>query len=80
MGTQRVLEPTPATARVAQAQEPGAMTAEARMAELGDLIATGLRRLAQNLESAVAARATVEPTCSSPVDAQSAGQEVDHDE
>ena len=59
--------------------EPDAMTPEARMAELGDLIATGLRRLSQNLESAVAVRATVEPTCSHPVDAQSAGQEVDHE-
>lgn len=59
--------------------DPAAMKPEQRLAELADLIATGLRRLGQNLESAVAARATVEPTCNSPVDAQSAGQEVDHE-
>ena len=59
--------------------EPDAMTAEARMAELGDLIATGLRRLSQNLESAVAERAGIEPRCVRPVDAQSAGQEFDHE-
>jgi hypothetical protein len=63
----------------ARIPDPEAMTAEARMAELGDLIATGLRRLSQNLESAVAERAPVEPRCVRPVDAQSAGQEVDHE-
>lgn len=66
--------------RVALGPDPAAMTPEQRMAELADLIATGLRRLGQNLESAVAARGDIEPTCTNPVDAQSAGQEVDHDE
>lgn len=61
----------------ARQPDPSAMTPAARLAELGDLIATGLRRLGQNLESAVAERAAIEPTCSSPVDAPSTGQEVD---
>lgn len=59
--------------------DPSAMTPAARLAELGELVATGLRRLGQNLESAVAARAAIEPTCSSPVDAPSTGQEVKHE-